>query len=106
MFTANLIATIDELQKQLGEGKRLLLALCECPQIASPDLRELASTAVLAEEMVDDLSRSIHLRQRIVPMRLAPHEIRLLETAIMVDSSIGLALRRTVEPACGASAIH
>lgn len=106
MLTANLIATIDELRKQLSEGKRLLLALCECPQISSPDLRELASTAVLAEEMVDDLSRSIRLRQRISPMRLAPHEIGLLETAFMVDSSIGLALRRTVEPACGASAIH
>jgi hypothetical protein len=94
------------LAKHIGDAKRLLISLCQCPRTASVHLWELASSALQAEELVIDLARSIRLRQRARPMRLAPHEVQVIETAFMLDRSIELALRRVIEPAAGAVAIH
>jgi 5-methylcytosine-specific restriction endonuclease McrBC regulatory subunit McrC len=100
------VATVEELSTQLAESKRLLFMVCQCEDLVSKDLRELASSAVRAEEVLADLSRAIRIRQHIRPMHLHPHEIQVIETAFLVDRSINAALARTVEIISSSVTIH
>ena len=106
MPAAEVLANMEALQEQLAQSKRLLLTLCAFPDLDSPELRELASNACLAEQMVTDLSRAIALRKSSGRVRLKRHERQVLETAIMVDRNIDFALQRTVETSAGSFAIH
>ena len=106
MLVATLIATIEELHAHLGDAKRTLISLCETLETDSEDLRELASSAVLAEEIMGDLGRSVRMRCNGKPIRLSAHEVQAIETAFMVNRSIDLALKRVVQANYGACAIH
>ena len=106
MPVAEAMAHIEELQEQLAQSKRLLLTLCAFPYMDTPELRELASSAVHAEQMVTDLSRSLAVRAPARPISLKPHELKVLETAMLVDRSIDLVLTRTVDAVSGSYAIH
>jgi hypothetical protein len=100
------LVQVEELKEQLAQSKRLLLTLCAFSELDTPEMRELASNACLAEQMVADLSRAIALRRPKGRIRLKPHERQVLETAILVDRNIDFTLERTVEAAAGSFAVH
>jgi hypothetical protein len=106
MPAAEVIAQIEELQEQLAQSKRLLLTLCATPELDTPELRDLASYACMAEQMVTDLSRSIAVRNPSCGGPLKPHELQVLQTAMLVDRSIDLALERTIDATASSFAIH
>jgi hypothetical protein len=98
--------TLSALQARLTASKRLLFALFECPDFDSDELHELGSTAIMAERLIDDLSRSIDIRTGGRFDGLDPHEIQVLKTALLVDDTIDFAIGRMATPAAGASALH
>ena len=106
MPAAEVMAHIEELQEQLAQSKRLLLMLCACPDYDSAKLRELASSAVMAEQLVSDLSLSLAVHNSARPIRLLPHQIKVLQTAALVERNIGFVLERTVDATAGSYAIH
>ncbi len=102
-----MMETLSTLQARLTASKRLLFALFECPEFDADELHELGSTALMAERLVDDLSRSIDIRaERTDVMRLDPHELQVLKTALLVDDTIDFAIGRMATPASGATALH
>jgi hypothetical protein len=99
--------TLSALQARLTASKRLLFALFECPDFDCDELHDLGSTAIMAERLVDDLSRAIDLRCGISGFEgLDLHELQVLRTALLVDDAIDFAIGRLAAPASGATAIH
>jgi hypothetical protein len=103
---AKVMRRLDELQAQLSESKQLLFSMLECPAFCSAELHDLGSSAVLAEQLVAELSKSISLREAGAGMVLDKYEVCAVKTALLVEHTIGFAIARAAEHPAGSLAVH